>query len=81
MKNFIECMCDGTLQYPQDLEKIEDFITQWHDYVDKTPPEEEMSLHDYLGLTWEEYALWVENPGKLYEIVENYLVRSLFATS
>jgi hypothetical protein len=43
---------------------IEDFVDAWHD-----APEGSVvaatQLHDYLGLTWDEYRLWVERPESL----------------
>lgn len=41
------------------LDDIDDFVDTWHQ--GGTGQE----LHDFLGLTWEEYALWVEQPAAL----------------
>jgi hypothetical protein len=41
------------------LDDIEDFVEAWHTSDD---PRE---LHEYLGLTWDEYALSVERPQAL----------------
>jgi hypothetical protein len=45
------------------LDEIDDYVAEWHD----GPSSEE--LHAHLGLTWEEYALWVEQPNVLRLIV------------
>jgi len=37
-------------------DEIEDFIEFWH-RSDSTA-----ELHDFLGLTWDEYSLWVSDP-------------------
>lgn len=41
---------------------IDDFIDLWH----KT--DTGCSLHEYLGMSWEEYSLWLENPELAYHI-------------
>jgi len=35
-------------------ETIYDLIEKWHE------GESELQLHEYLGLTWEQYAHWVQ---------------------
>jgi hypothetical protein len=45
------------------LEDINDYIDAWHDGDD---PRE---LHDFLGMTWDEYRLWVERPASLRHIL------------
>jgi hypothetical protein len=47
------------LQGEATLDDIEDFVEAWHQSDD------ERELHEYLGLTWEEYALSVERPQAL----------------
>lgn len=37
-------------------EKLDDLIDEWHE-----APEDGVSLHEYLGMTWEEYAIWVKD--------------------
>lgn len=44
-------------------DEIDDFIDRWHD--DDT----DMELHDYLGLTRQEYSLFVEHPDYVNMIV------------
>jgi hypothetical protein len=47
------------------LQKIDDYIDMWHD--GKAGADRE--LHDFLGMTPEEYALWVERPEVLPFII------------
>ncbi len=42
---------------------IDDFVSQWHA---KRPAKK---LHDFLGMSWDEYALWVEQPRALRVII------------
>ena len=35
-------------------EPIDDAIDRWHNGASKAP------LHEFLGMTWEEYARWAE---------------------
>lgn len=37
-------------------DEIEDFIEEWHD------SDSAVELHEYLGMTWDEYSLWVSEP-------------------
>lgn len=48
------------------LDEIDDYIDVWHD--DSAP--EDIELHDYLGMTWQEYSLWVADPNILGLIVD-----------
>lgn len=41
-------------------DEIDDFIDRWHEGEGQGHP-----LHDFLGMTKEEYNLWVEKPGAL----------------
>ncbi len=36
--------------------KLDDLIDEWHE-----SPEDGTSLHEFLGMTWEEYAIWVKD--------------------
>ena len=45
-------------------EDIETYAEAWHDAPDGSPIAQ-LELHDYLGLTWDEYRLWVEEPQSL----------------
>ncbi len=41
-------------------DEIHDFIGRWHD--DQAPWARDMPLHDYLGLTRDEYEVWLYDP-------------------
>lgn len=42
------------------MDEIDDFVATWH-----TDPAIREPLHEFLGMSEEEYALWVEQPGSL----------------
>lgn len=44
------------------LEDIDDYIDEWHE------SDSDEELHDYLGMTFEEYSVWVENDSMLKTI-------------
>lgn len=44
------------------LEEIEDFIDEWHE------GDSEEELYEFLGMTKQEYAIWVENDAILKTI-------------
>jgi hypothetical protein len=46
---------------------ISEFVAAWHDGGGFN-----MSLHSYLGMTWEEYAAWAKNPRTLATIVAKH---------
>ena len=48
------------------LDEVDDYIDAWHD----TDIPEDIELHEYLGMTWKEYSLWVTNPSILGVIVD-----------
>jgi hypothetical protein len=52
-------------------DEIDDFIDEWHEGAD--PEARNLPLHDYLGLTRDEYEIWVLNPDVLPEVVTMYL--------
>jgi hypothetical protein len=56
---FIDKCLNGDVK----LETIDDYISEWHDNDDERP------LYDFLGLTKDEYSLWVENPQLLNYII------------
>jgi hypothetical protein len=56
---FIEKVLEGDVLHTE----IDDFVEQWHHT--KT----DQSLADFLGLTDDEYALWVEQPEALRSIL------------
>jgi hypothetical protein len=47
------------------LDEVDDYIDAWHDDTS-----EDAELHEYLGMTWQEYSLWITNPSILGTIVE-----------
>lgn len=53
MSTFVELYLAGKVE----LEDIDRFIEVWH-----SNRYEERPLHEFLGMTWEEYAQWLENP-------------------
>jgi len=59
-KSFIELILSGKTS----VEKIDDFIDEWHENPS------ELSLSQFLGLTEEEYAVWVRDPSALPGIVD-----------
>ena len=46
------------------LEEIDDFVDRWHEAPEGT------ELHDYLGMTEEEYSLWLRVPDALPYIIK-----------
>ncbi|WP_018620102.1 hypothetical protein [Spirosoma luteum] len=59
MSNFIQdCLVGDALP-----DEIDDYIDQWHD------GDFEIPLHAYLGMSWDEYAIWIESPNSLVYIV------------
>lgn len=61
MSNFVSDVIDGTAL----LTDIDDQIDDWHVNAELQGVE----LHDHLGMTWDEYRLWVEQPLSLRFIV------------
>jgi hypothetical protein len=52
------------------LEEIDDFIDDWH----RNPKGRE--LHDHLGMNWQEYSVWMNEPDLLPMIVKARRERS-----
>jgi hypothetical protein len=46
------------------LADVDDRVDRWHDAYG-APNGPQIPLREYLGLTSDEYALWVEQPGSL----------------
>jgi hypothetical protein len=42
---------------------IDDYVARWHE------EQPGLELHDFLGMTWDEYALWAEQPRALRLII------------
>ncbi|MCA6363700.1 MAG: hypothetical protein IM638_11740 [Bacteroidetes bacterium] len=51
MSNFIQDCINGDAL----MSEIDDYIDRWHESA------EDISLHDYLGMTFHEYALFIED--------------------
>lgn len=64
MKNFIQQVKDGNVK----IEQIDEFVDQWHN---GTSP---LELHEFLGMTKDEYSLWVTHPQYLEDIVKKKAV-------
>ncbi len=58
-QNFMESVLDGWSL----SDDIDDFVEAWHDSND------ESELHDFLGMTEQEYSLWFSNPELLPVII------------
>ncbi|NOQ34700.1 MAG: hypothetical protein GQ569_02260 [Methylococcaceae bacterium] len=55
--NFIElCLTGDALE-----DEIDDFVDSWHD----GKAGEGQELHEFLGMNWEEYSMWVTKPSIL----------------
>lgn len=46
------------------MDSIDDFIDAWHDAPAGSRVASQ-SLHEFLGMSWDEYRLWVERPEAL----------------
>lgn len=55
--NFVELCLEGNVLE----EEIERFVEDWHEGRDGA----DMELHEYLGMSWEEYQLWATTPSVL----------------
>ncbi|HVC61326.1 MAG TPA: hypothetical protein VND19_13305 [Acetobacteraceae bacterium] len=60
---FFELFCSGKVT----ADEIDDFVGRWH--ADLEPWAKDMPLHEYLGLTDEEYGVWVCDPYALPHIL------------
>lgn len=59
MSNFI----NDVINADAILDEVDDYVEKWHD------TDTDISIFDYLGMTEEEYLLWVENDFYLKYIV------------
>lgn len=64
-RSFVACWIAGEVLE----EDIHDFIDRWHSYEHT---DDSRKLHEFLGLSFEDYGLWVEQPNKLGEILLKY---------
>lgn len=60
--NFMELCLQGKAL----PEEIDDYIDAWHE------GDSDESLHEYLGMSSEEYSLWIKNPNAIHSIIEEY---------
>ncbi len=58
-KSFIEQVMDGQASCAD----VDDFVDRWHEGDSTT------SLHEYLGMSAEDYGTWVEDQDSLWSIV------------
>lgn len=45
-------------------DEVDDFVDSWHDDEETT-----LELHEYLGMTWDEYSVWSIKPSILPFII------------
>jgi len=48
------------------LDEVDDYVDAWHG----DSALESVELYEYLGMTWQEYSLWITNPNILGLIVD-----------
>lgn len=58
-KNFIQACIDADVL----VDEIDDYIDEWHD------GDYDVDLNEFLGMTKEEYRLWVENDSMMKYII------------
>lgn len=58
-KSFVELCINGKVI----IDEIDDFIDEWHEFA------QEMELHEFLGMNWEDYSAWVTEPDQLSFII------------
>ena len=49
------------------MDEIDDYIAQWHSGLAGKNQE----LHEFLGMSWEEYSLWATRPSILSSILNS----------
>jgi hypothetical protein len=54
--NFIDSCINGSVL----IDEIDDFVDRWHD-----DDSLHVELHEYLGMSWEEYSIWATRPSIL----------------
>lgn len=55
--NFIKLCLNGDVL----TDEIDDLVQDWHD----GKAGEDQELHEFLGMTWQEYSVWATNPSML----------------
>lgn len=64
MSNYLEDLLSGRAL----IEDFDDYVSSWH-AADASDPIANMALHEYLGLSWEDYRLAIEHPSSMRFIV------------
>lgn len=67
MNNFIIDCINGITK----LSKVDDYIDLWHTGTSSKP------LHEFLGMTLEDYHLFVKDENHLKTIIQNYKSKTL----
>lgn len=62
LKSFVDYAIDHQDENLDEL--LDEYISLWHILPHKLP-----ALHIYLGLTWDEYVLFVEGQSSIQEII------------
>lgn len=60
-KNFIDMVISGE----KELSEVEEFAESWCNDVD-----EERPLHECLGLSYEQYTMWILVPGYIEDVID-----------
>ena len=58
--NYMEMLIEGLVTESE----IDDYVDRWHE-----DERIKYSLHEYLGMSWDEYSLWTTKPSSLSSIV------------
>ena len=67
----VETFLDSCAAGKAKPEEIDDWIDYWHE-SDKDLGQ----LHDYLGMTLQEYSLWAHSPGIIHVFIESRKARN-----
>lgn len=54
------------------ISDIDDFIDKWHNLTTPAQP-----LHEYLGMTWEEYSVWGARHDLLSSIIADHRMKQV----
>lgn len=64
---FVQAVKEGVAN----IDEIYDWIDRWHE-----SPTDDGPLHTYLGLSWEQYGLWIQDPESLAESIREQIQSS-----
>jgi hypothetical protein len=67
--SLIDRLARGDYAWKDIQEVMDDAVDKWHDGNSK------LELHEYLGMTWEEYKRWAEKPDAIYAILDERLAK------